>query len=200
MKVDDNTDIVVFNYLTLYDGKVIQSRKCITELEDNYQTGNDYLKAALNVRYDYKWFPFLYALRKSLFDTGIEFLQEKLGEDTATIYRLVLNARAVEVEKRALYIYRINSGNNITSQNTYELLAGTISVAKRCIEDVSSQKYMDNDLKTALCNNFATAYFIALIQAGNLNRKDLEKLLVLLRKEIKVTVYATSPKQTVAKK
>ena len=78
VKVDDNTDIVVFNYLTLYDGKVIQSRKCIAELEDNYQTGNDYLKAALSVRYDYKWFPFLYALRKSLFDTGIEFPQEKL--------------------------------------------------------------------------------------------------------------------------
>jgi hypothetical protein len=56
------------------------------------------------------------------------------------------------------------------------------------------------DLRTALCNNFATAYFIALIQADNLDRKDLEKLLVLLRKEIGVANYATSPKQTAARK
>ena len=200
VKVDNNTDIVVFNYSTLHDGKVIQSRKCITELDGSYKTGSEYLKAALNVRYDYKWFPVLYALRKSLFDTGIEFPREKLGEDTATIYRLVLNARTVKVEKKAFYIYRINSGNNITSQKTYEILAGTITVAKRCIEDVSSQKNMELDLRTALCNNFATAYFIALIQADNLDRKDLEKLLVLLRKEIGVANYATSPKQTAARK
>lgn len=199
-KITADTGIVVFNYSILYDGNVIQPRKCITELKDNYKTGGEYLRAALSVRYDYKWYPWLYAFRKELFDNGIEFPREKLGEDTATIYKLVLSARKVEVEKKAFYIYRINSGNNITSQKTYEILAGTITVAKRCIENVSSRQNMDPDLKVSLCNNFATAYFIALIQADNLNRKDLEKLLVLLKNEIGVTDYATSPKQAVAKK
>ncbi len=200
-KITNSTDIVVFNYSLSYTGGgVHESRRCISELEDTYSTGCEYLKAALAVRYDYRWYPVLYAFRQELFDTGIEFPREKLGEDTATIYKLILRARTIKVEKRPFYIYRINSGNNLTAQKTYEALAGTVNVAKRCVEDISNQKYMDVDLKAALCNNFAVAYFTALIQANYLEKDDLKKLIELLRKEIELMDYATSPKQMVARR
>lgn len=198
-RIDDDTDIIVFDYLNDRGGNLIESRRCISELKEKYSTGQSYLKAALNTRYDYKWYPWLYVFRKKLFETGIVFPKERLGEDTATIYRLFLKATKVGVVKIPVYAYRIDLINNLTSIKSYNTLAGTISVAERCIIDILNNNEIDAKLKNVLINNFATAYFIALIQADNLSENELDKLISLLNEKKWISEYSTSKKQVVAR-
>lgn len=201
LKITSDTDVVVFNYANLYGSKIECSRRCILNLEGSYNDGKEYIKKALRTRYDYWWFPWVYAFRSSLLKPGnIKFPKEKMSEDKATIYKILLCAGRVNVIGTPFYIYRKETGQNCTSIKSYDTLSGIVGIAERSIRDVMSRDDLDNDLKQLLCNNFALEYFIAIIQADALSRTDFEKLIVFLKQNMQILNYVISKKQLVARR
>lgn len=121
-----------------------------------------------------------------------------LGEDTATIFKIFLNANSVQVLKEPLYVYNRGNENSITKTDSYNKLDGVLKIASYCIDDVKKFD-IPKPLKRKLCNNFAASYFTILIRAGLLNNHEKNKIICNLSDYSFVMDYSYTKKQRFVK-
>lgn len=165
-------------------------------LSERYDSGSRYLEAALEARYDYRWYPWAYGIRKRILDeNGITFPAYRLGEDTATMYKILTAAGPVQICRRELYVYRKGREGSLTKAPNESVLRGVLEVAEQCIEDVRAREDLPNNLKRLLCNNFAVSFFTVMILTAHLGRPEKERMLLLLEEKRWIMEYAYSPKQ-----
>lgn len=201
----DDIDVVAFNILETYDDGVTLNQQpyftFFSAVPKSYSSGVEFIDTVLKYKYDYAWFSFQYVFRRELIvNNNIQYPEQKLGEDSATIYRILLLAQKVKILNQHIYVYRRGRTDSCTAIENYDKLVGIVNIAKVCIEDINSREKLSDGLKKALCNNFATGYFIAMIRANGLSCDDKKKFIQLLKEEKGLMKYANSWKQIVVRR
>ena len=204
IRIDSNIDVFVFNGKSTYtdesDAVELKDFKFLWELQPVFSSGWDYLEHALDLKYDYKWFPVLYVFNKKLFlENAISFPDNRLGEDTATLYKLLLVAKKTYIMNKAVYIYTKERRDSCSKAESFDLVKGTVDIAESCIEDVRFRDIPEK-LKKLLCNNFSVAFFTALIHVKSIEKENQKKMIEYLKTKKHIMNYAITPKQVLTRK
>lgn len=201
----EDIDVVAFNALETYDDGVTLNQQpyftFFSAIPKSYSSGVEFIDTVLKYKYDYAWFSWQYAFRRSLIvKNDIQYPEQKLGEDSATIYRILLEAQKVKILNQHIYVYRRGRTDSCTVIENYDKLVGIVNIARVCIDDINSREKLPDGIKKALCNNFATGYFIAMIRANGLGCDEKKKFIQLLKEEKGLMKYANSWKQIIVRR
>lgn len=202
---ETNCDVVVFNVLeTVNDGATLTKLpyfSFFSDIPETYLTGRDFLQTVLSKKYDYAWLPVIYAFRREkIVKNAITFPARRLGEDTATIFRILLKSNAVHIINKYFYVYRKGNAKSLSSSESLEKLEGIVDITQKCICYVNSQNDIPEELKSLLCNNFAAAFFTAMIRANSLPKDDLKKMVCFLKNNEGIMNYSISKKQVTVRR
>lgn len=178
----EGNDVIRYENNYLSDNK-ITSNNILESLKDNYKTGLEFLNDVLNKNNEYKWYLWQYVFKKDLWD-DIKFPEDKIFEDTFTIYRSLLKANNVKVLKDTIYTYR-NNTSGVSRKINYKICEDLIYVIKESSKYVSSLSIRE-ETKQLLLNNFSFNY-ISIVNALSIvdsSEKDKVKQLLNDNKDI----------------
>lgn len=172
----DSNDVIRYENNYLNDNK-IDINNSLESLKNNYKNGLDFLNDALKNNNEYKWYLWQYVFKKDLWK-GIYFPEDKIFEDTYTIYRVLLQANNVKVLKNAIYTYR-NNTSGVSRKINYKICEDLIYVIKESSKYVSSLT-IPSETKNLLLNNFSFNYISIVNALSIVNDDEKDKVKQLL--------------------
>lgn len=178
------SDLVCFNIKTVQNDSGTEKVFDAHSISGDYSSGAAFLEKALGHDPEFSWFCVRYAYRRSLwnepsvirFPEGVRF-----HEDTQVVYRVVLRAGHCAVTEECFYAYRIHSAS-VSRRDSLQLIKDRIDVNYEQIRAVNERNDISAALKDKLCRNMATAFYVALIHSGSLEKEEKCELMKYLTK------------------
>ena len=163
-------DLATFDMQRLKDGNLAPpDLDYLCSLQDCYNTGADFLKVVLEQYPYYRWYFWRYVFRRSLFSCReLRFSNQKLCEDVALLYRVILQANQVRIIKDSFYAYRQERLDSATKTATYETLHGILTIAEQEINRVQTMSSLSLSVRALLCSNFCILYYIVVARSMRL--------------------------------
>lgn len=199
----NNSEILVFRYQILQYPKdsYKKERLCyFGRMEGHVYTGMEYLRIVLSEAEVYPWYSWLYAFKRELWiSKRIQFNKELWYlEDEDIIYRVVLNAKSVEVLNVPIYQYRQRE-SSVTHIVSKHVMLLWLKVCKKNIREVDALD-IDLMLKKLLKNNFIHIFVEILKHINYLPPDDREEVFSLLKENRDLMNYAMTKKVILIKK
>lgn len=184
--INKKPQVTVFNYQT-YDNKIVNNN-ChnLSEFKsDEFITGKEYLKKALQDNLLYGWYAWLYCINKEYYlNNKYEFEVGKEYEDVRLTYRILLNAEKISVLNKDVYSYRVNRVGAITQMKTLKSMLDYLDMTDTNTKEITAIDNID-DVRTLLLNNISYSYYVGLIWYFKYNTTERSQLL----KRLKETKY-----------
>ena len=150
---------------------------CFRAFQNNYDSGIEFLKAALENSTYFPWYFCRFVFKASLFaDKTLRFTDHKTHEDVALSYRVILKANKVHIIKDALYAYRQNRQDSLTQTVTYDTVYAVLSVAEQEIRRVQAMPLIPDSVRALLCDNLSKGFFDSVTLSSRLPGPEREKI------------------------
>lgn len=190
-----NVDVVFFELKSVISGKIIY-QNMLNKLKNEYNSGKELIKDLLKNNPSFSWYPVIYAFKKEIWNkNNISFPKGTYFEDTATVYKIILNANKIKVLKESFYCYRQERESSTTKKITKKLLLNHLDVCKNCISSIKTIEENDYDLFLLLANNFACSYIDIMNHLQLLKKSDYQEVEKEMQKNINITKYIIYGKQ-----
>lgn len=173
----DGYDVIRFGNYNL-ENNTITENKQIYKLDNEYESGIDFINKVLNNIDTYGWYLWQYIFSKELWD-NIKFPEGRIFEDTCTIYKTLLNANKIKTITTPIYTYRYNSISLSKKIN--------LKICKDMIDTIiESSNYVlnldiPNNTKELLLNNFSYSYISVVNAIYIIDKKDRKELKTILK-------------------
>ena len=173
-------DIIRFGNYDLKDNNLLENKQ-IYKLQDEYESGIDFINKVLSNVDIYGWYLWQYIFKKELWN-GIKFPEGRIFEDASTIYKVLLNSNKIKTITKPIYTYRYNDislSKKINLKICKDMLE-TIDESCNYINTLS----ISNNTKELLKNNFSYSY-ISVVNALHIidknDRKEIKEMLIKYR-------------------
>lgn len=175
---------------TVYDYREVNYWKA-NESHKGY-TGQEFLKTHLKTGHAFRWYPWLYAFSKRLFEDGkLRFPVNRVYEDFFLIWRVLLAADRIGILPELFYVYRLKRPGSSTETVSYKNCRDRLWILEHNIIDVKHTD-MDEELKSCLLNNFSQSYVACCALTTLLKNPQRHKMLAQLKKKQRLLDYADS--------
>ena len=194
-------DIITFSWKEVPDSKdknFVKSNSSLQNLQNIYDTGQEYLKAGLKENHLYPWYIWRYLFRKDFWINNNFFFKKGIKyEDVDLTYKILLKAGKIVVHPDVIgCCYRMNRVGSIVYVPNVKAYKDMINIAKTNIEDVLSRIDLDKELSIALCNNFSCMFYSVLASTGFIKKKkDWNSIVNFLNEHKQICKYTKEKKQ-----
>lgn len=195
-KYADGCDIVAFDWMVLDEksnGR-FPGEGQTQGLAACYENGRQYLQASLTKKPLFRWYACIYAFRREFWIAqDFQFREGVAFEDLEIIYRVLLSANRIRILPRELYVYRSNRAGSITGSVKATSLIDKLETVRNNICQVRKNIQIPEDLRKALCNNFAVSYCSVIEYLSYVPNWEKNALVEEIRKTKWVGKYLTAP-------
>lgn len=192
----DSPNIIAFGWKQAKEMCDFKSSISVYSIDDPSQRiwqGKEYVMQMLNKSPISPWYPWAYLFQKQYWiERNFQFKSGIKYEDLELIYLTILNAESIKFVEKAFYGYRVGRpGSTLTNLKLSTLQDGIFVIAEN-IKKVKSDRALDENLQTKLCNNFACNYFSLMIASTKLLHNDKKKFRKILKEHFWIADYACS--------
>lgn len=197
-------DIINFNWKEVPDGQEEKNYPTCANykrMQDDYNSGSDFLLDALNNNHLFPWYLWFNAYSVDFWKRNeFRFISGIKYEDVELAYKLYLAATSVSICKEAVYGYRTDRIGSTVNQVNIKIYIDSLNVIESNIKDVKSRELFP-ELKEALCNNFSCLYYSQLIQSSRITNKEAQREFWKVLKEHEwICNYTREPRQVIVRK
>ena len=190
-----NLDFAFFRYKRYFQQSDLweEPQMNIDENEINGITGAECLKYILENNKGFKWYSWLYVIKREFVLTNNLFFEKrKYYEDILWTPKIFLKAENVAYFDYPAYVYRLQRKGQLTSAySTFENLNDSIYAANYWYKYLRQTK-IDKDLKERLLRNFADNYFVSIWYSGFLKSHEKSQLFSVLKENSHLLKYNNS--------
>lgn len=169
-------DIIRFGNYDLKDNNLLENKQ-IYKLQDEYESGIDFINKVLSNVDTYGWYLWQYIFKKELWN-GIKFPEGRIFEDASTIYKVLLNSNKIKTITKPKYTYRYND-ISLSKKINLKICKDMLETIDESCNYINTLSILDNT-KELLKNNFSYSYISvvnALYIIDSNDRKELLKIL-----------------------
>ena len=169
-------DIIRFGNYDLKDNNLLENKQ-IYKLQDEYESGIDFINKVLSNVDTYGWYLWQYIFKKELWN-GIKFPEGRIFEDASTIYKVLLNSNKIKTITEPIYTYRYND-DSLSKKINIKICKDMLETIDESCNYINTLSIQDNT-KELLKNNYSYSYISvvnALYIIDSNDRKELLKSL-----------------------
>ena len=169
-------DIIRFGNYDLKDNNLLENKQ-IYKLQDEYESGIDFINKVLSNVDTYGWYLWQYIFKKELWN-GIKFPEGRIFEDASTIYKVLLNSNKIKTITEPIYTYRYND-DSLSKKINIKICKDMLETIDESCNYINTLSIQDNT-KELLKNNYSYSYISvvnALYIIDSNDRKELLKIL-----------------------
>lgn len=169
-------DIIRFGNYDLKDNNLLENKQ-IYELQDEYESGIDFINKVLSNVDTYGWYLWQYIFKKELWN-GIKFPEGRIFEDASTIYKVLLNSNKIKTITEPIYTYRYNDVS-LSKKINLKICKDMLETIDESCNYINTLSIQDNT-KELLKNNFSYSYISVVNALYIIDSKDRKELLKIL--------------------
>ena len=173
-------DIIRFGNYDLKDNNLLENKQ-IYKLQDEYESGIDFINKVLSNVDTYGWYLWQYIFKKELWN-GIKFPEGRIFEDASTIYKVLLNSNKIKTITEPIYTYRYNDVS-LSKKINLKICKDMLETIDESCNYINTLSIQDNT-KELLKNNFSYSYISvvnALYIIDSNDRKEIKEMLIKYR-------------------
>lgn len=158
---NDGLDIAIWGAF-YYDSRTSKKRiatEWTVKAANIVQTGEEYIRCALERPDKFAWWLFLYAFKRGLWlECNVSFIPGRMiCEDEEILYKVILSAKRIMIINKVFYSYRICRETSAMTTPSLRSALDMLEVVEKCVTDIETL-HIDDSLKKLLKANMSHAF------------------------------------------